>query len=132
MTEPETEQRGSYRPRPALLNELARRVHVENLRWWRDPTTGLPVDRNVPEQLALMHSEISEALEAFRKNLNDDHLPHRQGFEVELADLIIRVLDTAGAYALDLDGAFWEKLAYNAQRHDHTDAARIGAHGKKF
>ena len=68
------------------------------------------------QALALIHSEISEALEADRKDLKDDKLPHRSGLEVELADAIIRIKDFAGGKDLDIDGAIEEKLAYNTTR----------------
>ena len=68
------------------------------------------------QMLALIHSEISEALEADRKDLMDDKLPHRSGLEVELADAIIRIKDFAGGKDLDIYGAIQEKLAYNTTR----------------
>lgn len=99
--------------------------------WWHDPKTGEPKDRNNGEMIALMHSELSEGLEALRKDLNDDHLPHRKGIECELADTIIRIFDFAGARKLDLAGAFIEKLAYNQQRADHKLENRANG-GKAF
>ena len=66
--------------------------------------------------LALIHSEISEALEADRKDLMDDKLPYRKGLEVELADAFIRICDMAGGLSMDLGGAVEEKLAYNTTR----------------
>lgn len=80
----------------------------------------------------LMVSELSEAMEGERKNLMDDKLPHRKMAEVELADVLIRLFDYAAAYGYDLDGAFEEKMAFNAIREDHTYAARAGVNGKKF
>ena len=83
-------------------------------------------------KIALIHSEISEGLEGYRKDLMDDHLPERKMLEVELADAIIRILDTAGGLNLDVAGAVIEKLAYNQQRADHKPEARAAEGGKRF
>lgn len=103
-----------------------------NAGWWHDLKTGDFKDRNDGEMIALMHSELSEALEGLRKNLDDDHLPHRKSVEVELADTLVRIFDYAGARNLDLAGAMMEKLAYNTQRQDHRPENRALADGKKF
>lgn len=102
--------------------------------WWLDLETGKSLigRRNMGEMLALVHSEISEALEAHRKNLADDKLPHRNGLEVELADAVIRIADIAGAHNLDVAGAIQEKLRYNATRQDHKIENRKGTNGKKY
>jgi NTP pyrophosphatase (non-canonical NTP hydrolase) len=99
--------------------------------WYVNPATGEPVKRNFGEVIALMHSELSEALEADRKNLMDDKLPHRDGREVEFADCIIRILDTAAAHGMDLAGAIIEKNRFNQHRADHKLEARK-AGGKKY
>lgn len=102
-----------------------------NAGWYCDPATGSPIHRNFDEVVALMHSELSEALEAHRKGLMDDKLPHRSGIEVKFADCIIRILDTAAALGLDVAGALIEKNRYNRLRADHSLAARA-AGGKKY
>lgn len=114
------------------LNELSNLVHEANMKWWQDPATGLPIKRNKGELLALIHSEISEALEGERKDLMDDKLPHRKMAEVELVDAIIRILDYAGGFGYDLQGAFDEKMKFNSTREDHTHEARQIVGGKQF
>lgn len=105
---------------------------------WRDhqmqPGTNFVDPRlvDVPQSIALIHSEISEALQADRKNAMDNHLPHRLGLEVELADAMIRICDLAGAKGLDLGGAYVEKRAYNEQRADHKAENRAKPDGKKY
>ena len=108
--------------------------------WWTDLATGQTTTSmrdekprvNVPEKLCLIHSEISEGMEGFRKGLMDDKLMHRTMLEVELADAVIRCFDLAGGLGLDLGEAIAEKLQYNAVRADHKPAARMAEGGKKF
>lgn len=114
------------------LNDYRDEAHQAHLRWWRDPATGEPVDRNKGQLLMLIVSELAEAMEGERKDLMDDKLPHRKMAEVELADAIIRILDYAGGFGYDLEGAYREKMAYNAQREDHKNEARLAAGGKKW
>lgn len=71
---------------------------------------------NTGEKIALMHSELSEALEADRKNLDAEHIPGFTGVEEELADVIIRILDFAGHHQLRLGEALSAKIAYNLTR----------------
>lgn len=114
------------------LNDYARTCHNANKKWWIDINTGLPIERNKGELLALIHSEISEVLEGVRKGKMDSHLPNRRAEEVEMVDALIRIFDYAGGFGLDLQGAFQEKMLYNATRRDHTHEARREAEGKKF
>lgn len=114
------------------LNTLSALCHKANEKWWIDIRTGERIERNKGELLCLIHSEISEAMEGERKNLMDDKLPHRRMAEVELVDALIRIFDYAGAFGYDLQGAFDEKMAYNANRADHSHEARARADGKKW
>lgn len=114
------------------LNALCQVVHAANKKWWVDPFTELPKQRNVGEMIALMHSELSEALEGHRKDLMDDKLPHRKMLEVEIADLVIRAFDFCAGLGLDLGGAFVEKMEYNAKREDHKLSARMKPGGKAY
>ena len=63
----------------------------------------------VPAILALIHSEVSEALEAFRKR-------DKENFAEELADIVIRVLDCAPGLGIDLDKEVAQKMKANRKR----------------
>lgn len=114
------------------FDEAAITVHAANVRagWWSNPATGEPIERNVFEMLALVHSEISEAVEGHRKGLCDDKLPHRPMIGVELADAVIRILDLAGAMRIPLGTVIAEKCRFNATRADHKPENRLKAGGK--
>lgn len=116
------------------LGFLSAACHQRSLEsgFYTDLETGKRKDRNLPEMISLMHSELSEMLEGVRKGKADDHLPNRSSEEVEMADLLIRAFDYIGYRNLDIAGAIREKMAYNAVRADHTLEARRAAGGKKF
>lgn len=74
-------------------------------------------ERNKGELIALMHSELSEALEYMRHgNPPSDHISHFSGVEEELADVIIRIMDFAEHYGMDVAGAVIAKVGFNAGR----------------
>lgn len=80
---------------------------------------------NIPEKLALIHSEISEALEDYRSapdttalaRINYDGPNDKPiGFPVELADAVIRIMDLAAFLGINLETAIVEKHNYNLTR----------------
>lgn len=111
-------------------------IHKLNTIWWQDPATGKRITRNEGEMIALMHSELSEALEGIRKNSNDSHLPQYKSLPVELIDCVIRICDRLGELAINHNLPIGEilhaKLQYNSTRADHTHKARLEANGKAF
>lgn len=72
---------------------------------------------NKGEKLALIHSEVSETLEAVRKGDTENEVE-------ELADIVIRVLDYAGYFGFDLAAAIHTKM--------HRNYLRPYKHGKAF
>lgn len=87
-------------------------------------TQGFWASDNTAEKIALMHSELSEALEADRKSItSDDKITAYTGLEAELADTVIRILDFSGRHNLRLGEAIIEKLAFNTTRPFKHDKA---------
>lgn len=128
-----------------VLTNLQTEIHQGNVEagWWKDIKSGTDLAAEavagtrlgkalVAEKLCLVHSEVSEAMEGARKNLQDDKLPHRKMIEVELADAVIRIFDLAGALKLDIGGAIQEKRSFNQTREDHQIVNRLGQNGKSY
>jgi len=86
-------------------------------------------EREMPELIALCHSELSEALEQARLGYAPTHEYKDEngkpcGIPSELADTVIRIMDICGHYDIDLNHAIISKMKYNATRGNK--------HGKKF
>src|SRR5262245_23658643 len=101
------------------ISELVKAAHanaVDKGFWPRCPQ---PI--NIPKKLALIHSEVSEALEAIRMDpglASSTYFFNEkpEGFAIELADILIRVAGLAGGLNLDLEKAIETKMAFNRTR----------------
>ena len=101
-------------------NKIAKKVYTNavNHGFWKEtPNDG--------ERIALIHAEVSEALEALRDgNPSSNKIIEFTSLEEELADVIIRIMDYSFGKDLDIAGAIIAKIEYNQNREY--------MHGKSF
>lgn len=103
------------------MTEELREINIS--KGFRVPEGG-PGTNTFGDYIALLHSEVSEALEAYRSWKLDDateivygnHLPKPEGVGSELADVLIRLIDTADVFGIDLAQEYHRKVAYNRTR----------------
>jgi len=118
------------------LNELINDIHqnAKDHGWWVE-------ERSFGEIIALCHSELSEALEEYRKNKKPTEVYTKckmedikkigsagcgvcrycpankpEGIPTELADVIIRIFDYCGKEGIDINTAIHTKHEYNKNR----------------
>jgi len=122
------EGRAGERGETMEIQDLIDEAHGMAVRkGWHDPDLA---QRTFAEECALFHSEISEALEAYRDGhdpaemwLGEDGKP--EGVPAELADVFIRIADTCGARKIDLVTALRAKLNFNSTRPHRHGGKRV-------
>lgn len=110
------------------LRDMAQEVYdIECQLGWQ------PNDNRFGESMALLHSEVSEALEAYRQwgtsdvtpSIADGKMPKPEGVGSELADVLIRLLSSAHQYGVDLEHEYRRKCAYNRTRSYRHGGKRL-------
>ena len=95
------------------IRQLQKEAHetAKSKGWWDEPRTFL-------ECIALIHSELSEAVESYRKFGIPTNIKEisKDDLSVELADTLIRIFDMCEFYNIDLESALEFKMEYNKSR----------------
>lgn len=103
------------------FEDIQKVIHItaKEKGWWdeRDELLEKHKEFVIATVIALAHSELSEALESARHGYpSSEQIPSRGNFEVELADVIIRIMDLSERLGIDLAGTIIDKMKYNATR----------------
>jgi len=103
-----------------MINKLSKEAYENTVshgaHGWNDE------DRSFGDIIALIHSELSEALEEHRNKKGfteiyyNDNNEKPLGIPIELADVVIRVFDVCEKYKIDLEKAIRIKMEYNSKR----------------
>ena len=104
------------------INYITKEIHDNSVKhgWWDEP-------RTFGDIVALCHSELSEALEAYRNNepMAWDNNGKPDGVAVEMIDCVIRILDWCGSEGIDV----WETLKL---KHEYNKTRPYKHGGKKM
>jgi NTP pyrophosphatase (non-canonical NTP hydrolase) len=102
------------------ITETVKNVHQVAIEhgWWDED---IEQSRTFGDLLSLMHCELSEAYEEYRKGRGINETYYREdgkpeGIPTELADCVIRIFDFCAARGIDIEKAILDKNEFNKTR----------------